>query len=110
MPSKHNFQLLLFRPHLAGSLRPLSLRVTGMQGVSPHTSTQLGSDGRVSSLTDLGNRSEACGKSSPFFRSFEAQGLPRDTYFVSCFGYSGDYATKKIGKMGRFPTATVDYP
>jgi hypothetical protein len=48
------------------------------------------------SLSDLGNRSEASGKSSPFFRSFEA--------------HSGNYATKKIGKMGRFPIAAVDYP
>jgi hypothetical protein len=51
---------------------------------------------RSSSLSDLGNRSEAGGKPSPFFRSFEA--------------HSGNYATKKIGKMGRFPTAAVDYP
>ena len=31
---------------------------------------------RASSLSDLGGRSEARAKSSPFFRSFEAQSLP----------------------------------
>jgi hypothetical protein len=49
-----------------------------------------------SSLSDLGNRSEARGKSSPFFRSFEA--------------HSENYATKKIGEMGWFPIAAVDFP
>ena len=50
----------------------------------------------VRSLSALGNRSEASGKSSPLFRSFEA--------------HSENYATKKIGKMGRFPIAAVDSP
>jgi hypothetical protein len=62
----------------------------------------------VRSLSALGNRSEASGKSSPLFRSFEAQGLPHER--SECFGHSENYATKKIGKMGRFPIAAVDSP
>jgi transposase-like protein len=53
-------------------------------------------DKLLSSLSDLGNRGEARGKASPFFRSFEE--------------HSGSYATKKIGKMGRVPAAAVDCP
>ncbi len=47
----------------------------------------------ASSLSDLGNRSEASGKSRTDFRPFEAN--------------SGNYLTKMIGTMDRFPTAAV---
>jgi hypothetical protein len=46
------------------------------------------------SLSDLGVRSEASGKASPFFRHFEA--------------HSGAYVTRNGGKVGRFPAAAVE--
>ncbi len=47
-----------------------------------------------SSLSDLGDRSEASEKLWTVFRSFEEN--------------SRSYLTKRIGKMDQFPTAAVD--
>ena len=47
----------------------------------------------LSSLSDLGARSEPSGRASPFFRSFEEN--------------SRSYLTKRIGKMGRYHTGAV---
>jgi hypothetical protein len=49
----------------------------------------------ASSLSALGDRSEANAKLSAVFRSFEAN--------------SQLYLTKMIGKMSRFPIAAVDH-
>jgi len=48
---------------------------------------------KAGSLSDLGNRGEAGGKSTTDFRSFEAN--------------SGNYLMKMIETMDRFPTAAV---
>ena len=68
------------------------------------------------SLSGIGNRSEASGKSRPAFRSFEANSGNYSTKNSSGTNFRAspegvkrrDALNKMIGKMDRFPATAVD--